>query len=398
MAYYGQGIGKNDQNGWQFIVDSVKAWESFINFSDYDYLTVIHAGEDQSSYPNETELLWRRDFGFLGHSRKTNVMTEQSSYGFWGLAYDSEFEEWGLMTHEFGHSLGLPDLYVENKSLGIDSLSLMARGDRNGNPEGTSPSSLDAFSMYLLGWLNPSPIILTSTKDIVEMNSSASSSPTIFKVLLWDSEYYLIEIREKSGIDNYTLSSTSLVAYIVNNMRESAGGIVDIPNGGVVVQGGFYSDISRSICASFVSYNSSTHIARVGLSTRLYFVRISLPDSIDYFSTITGKVRVFDGNNNPVQYAPLNVTVDENISILRVTDENGEATFELNFNELGFHAIRVTSPSMLAGETEKMILVSFPWQLLAIALLSIALFVLSAYTLIKYIQKRRLILALSSTD
>ena len=124
------------------------------------------------------------------------VTTDRGSYGFWGLAYDSEFEEWGLMAHEFGHSLGLPDLYVENRSLGIDSLSLMARGDRNGNPEGTSPAGLDAFSIYLLGWLNPTLIILNSTKDIVEMNSSASGSPTVFKVSLSDSEYYLIEIRK----------------------------------------------------------------------------------------------------------------------------------------------------------------------------------------------------------
>jgi M6 family metalloprotease-like protein len=396
MAYYGQGVGKNDQNGWQFITDSVKAWESYINFSHYDYLIVIHAGEDQSSYPNETELLWRQNFGFLGHTVKRMVTTDRGNYGFWGLAYDSEFEEWGLMAHEFGHSLGLPDLYVENRSLGIDNLSLMARGDRNGTPEGTSPAGLDAFSIYLLGWLNPTVIVLNSTKDIVEMNSSASGSPTVLKISLSDSEYYLIEIREKLGIDDHTLHSTSLVVYIVNNMRESAGGIVDVLNGGVFVKGGFYSDVSRNLCASFVSFNSSAHTARVGLSTQLFFVRVGLPDSIDCFSTITGKVQVFDGNNNPVRYALLNITVDENILILRVTDENGEATFELNFKELGYHIIRVTSPSMLAGETERTILVSFPWQLFAIALLSITLLVLSAITLMKYIQKRRSILVSSS--
>jgi len=199
----------------------------------------------------------------------------------------------------------------------------------------------------------------------------------------------LIEVREKSGSDNYTLSSTSVIVYIVNNMRESADGIVDVLNGGVVVQGGFYSDIARSICVSFVSFNSSTHIARVGLSTQLFFVRIDLPDGIDWFSTITGKVQVFDTNDNPVRCALLNIIVDENITILRVTDENGEATFELSFKELGNYTIRVTSPSMLAGETERTILVSFPWQPLAIALLSIALLVLGAYTIIKYVLKRR---------
>jgi M6 family metalloprotease-like protein len=389
MGYYGQGSGKSDSHGWDFIVDSINAWEGYVNFSNYEYLTVIHAGEDQSSYPNQTELLWRQNYCNLGRSSTRTVWTSKGHYDFWGIAYDSEFEEWGLIAHEFAHGSGLPDLYVENASLGIDEFSLMARGDRNGVPEGSYPASLDAFSMYMLGWLNPVPINLNSAEDVVEMNSSAFGWPTVFKVSLSNSEYYLIEVREKSGSDDYILSSTSVIVYIVNNMRESADGIVDIPNGGVVVQGGYYSDVARSVCVSFVSFNSSTHIAVVGLSTQLFFVRIDLPDSIDWFSAITGKVHVFDGNDNPVRHALLNITVDENITILRTTDENGEATFELSFKELGNHTVRVTSPSMLAGETGRTILVSFPWQPLAIALLSIALLVLGAYTVVKHVLKCR---------
>jgi len=45
----------------------------------------------------------------------------------------------------------------------------------------------------------------------------------------------LIEVRERSGSDEYALSSTSVVVYIVDDMRESANGIVDVLNGGVVV-------------------------------------------------------------------------------------------------------------------------------------------------------------------
>jgi M6 family metalloprotease-like protein len=379
MEYYGQGSGKNDLHGWDYIVDSIKAWERFVNFSEYECLTVIHAGEDQSSRPNQTELLWRQNYCNLGHTSKQSIRTSNGHYAFWGLAYDSEFEEWGLTAHEFGHSLGLPDLYVENRSLGIDNLSLMARGDRNGDPEGTCPAGLDAFSMYLLGWLNPVPVELNSTEDILEMNSSAHDSPTVYKVPLSNSEYYLLEVSERSGSDEYALSSTSLVAYIVDDIRESANGIVDVPNGGVVVQGGFYSDVARSVCVSFVSFNSSTHNARVGLSTQLFFVRVDIPDTIDCFSTITGKVQLFDGNNNPVRYAPLNITVDENTPIWKMTDENGKADFQLAFGpyELRNHTVRITSPSMLAGETEREIVVVFPWQPLAIVLLSIAFVVLA---------------------
>lgn len=350
MEYYGQGNGKNDVHGWDFIVDSVKAWERFVNFSDYDYLTVIHAGEDQSSFPNQTELLWRKNFRFLGHTSKQTVWTSSGHYDFWGLAYDSEFEEWGLVAHEFAHGLGLPDLYVENESLGIDRLSLMARGDRNGDPEGSCPAPLDAFSMYLLGWSNPTILVLNSTEDIVTMEAST----TVFQVRLPDLDYCLIELKERSGYDEYTVPLTSVVVYIVNNVRESANGIVDVLTGGIITQGSIYSDVARNIYVSFVSFNSSTHTATVGLSTQLFFVRMNIPSSTEWFSTVLGKVHLIDANNNPARYVRLNITLDDNVPILRITDENGEADFQLvfGFHGLGNHTVRITSPSMLAGETK----------------------------------------------
>jgi M6 family metalloprotease-like protein len=383
MEYYGQGSGKDDLHGWDFIVDSVKAWESLVNFSNYEYLTVIHAGEDQSSYPNQTQLLWRQNYCNLGRTSKRTVFASNGHYDFWGLAYDSEFEEWGLWAHEFAHGLGVPDLYVENESLGIDRLSLMARGDRNGSPEGTCPAPLDAFSMYLLGWLNPTVLVLNSTEDIITMKAST----TVFKVDLIDSDYCLVEVKEKSGYDEYTVPSTSVAVYTVDNTKESAKGIVDILAGGLVAQGSVYSDVARNVFVSFISFDSSTHEATVGLSNQLFFVRMNIPDSIEWLSTASGQVQVFDANNNPRRYAPLNITVDQNSPILLVTDENGKADFQLSFglNDLGNHTVRVTSPLMLAGQTETATAVVFPWQPLAIVLLSIGLAVL----VFEYLRARR---------
>jgi M6 family metalloprotease-like protein len=383
MAYYGQGSGKTDLHGWDFIVDSVKAWEGVVNFSNYEYLTVIHAGEDQSSYPNKTELLWRQNYCNLGRTSKRTVLTSNGHYDFWGLAYDSEFEEWGLLAHEFAHGLGVPDLYVENESLGIDALSLMARGDRNGNPEGSCPAPLDAFSMYMLGWSNPEILKLNSTGDTIMMVTST----TVFKAQLSDSNYCLIEVKEKSGYDEYTVPTTSVIVYTVDDTRESAKGIVDVLTGGIVAQGEIYSDTARNVFVSFLSFNSSTHVATVVLSTQLFFVNMNIPDTVECPLTTSGEVQVFDTNNNPARYVPLNITVDESSPILRVTDENGKADFPLSFGlgELGSHTVRITSPSMLAGETERVVVALFPWQILAIVLLSIALTVLG----ISYLQKRR---------
>jgi len=386
MEYYGQGSWKNDLHGWDFVVDSVKAWERFVNFSDYEYLAVIHAGEDQAAHPDETQLLWSWDFGNFGHNSKFPVNVDGHTYSFWGLAYESEFDEFGVIAHEFGHGLGLPDLYVENKTLAFDPLSLMAGGSWNGSPQGTCPAPLDGFSMYMLGGLSPTTVELNSTEDFFELNPSGSDSPSVLVVPISDTEYYMVEVREKSGYDEYSVSSTSVIVYMIDEMKESANGIATVMNGGIVAQGSVYSDVARNIYVSFVSFNSSTHIARVGLSTQLLFARIDISNSIECFTAALGEVQIFDANNNPVPNAELNITIDEDVPILRITNEKGKADFQLAFGpcELGNHIVRITSPSMLAGQTERVTVVVFPWEPLIILLLAIA-FVAS----LSYIVKNR---------
>jgi len=286
-----------------------------------------------------------------------------------------------LITHEFGHSLGLPDLYVENKSPTIDRLSLMARGDRNGVPEGTSPASLDGFSMYMLGWLNPTPVTLNSTEDIVEMKPLAYSSASLLKVSLSDSEYYLIEVREKLELDEYAVTSTSVVVYTIDEMKESAKGIATIPTGGVVAQGSIYSDSARNIFVKFISFNASTHLATVGLSAQLFFVEMDIPHSVPCFFTAAGTIEVLDINNKPAQGIHLNVIIGENQNLLLVNDDKGKADFQFvfGFNELGNRGVKITSRHMLGGEIESELSVVFPWAYFIIALLWVAFVITLLY-------------------
>lgn len=382
MEYYGQGSWNDDFRGWNFVVDSVRAWENFVNLSDYDCLTIVHAGDDQASHTNETGLLWSQNFCNLGRTSKTSVTVDGHAYSFWGISYVSEYDEYGMFSHEFGHSLGLPDLYVENKTEAFDGLSLMARGSWNGFPQGTEPAQLDGFSLHMLGCADPSVVELNLTEEIFEMKSLGSSDPTVLKVPLSDTEYYLIEVREKLGYDEYTVPSTSVVVYLIDEMKKSATGIATLLDGGRVGLGSVFSDVARGVFVSFVSFNSSTHVAKVGLSSQLFFARIDIPDSIECFSTVSGKVQVFDANNNPAQYTEVNVTIDKNMPLTLVTDENGSVNFQLSFGpgELGNHTVRVTSVSILVGETEKTIVAIFPWESTAVVLLSITLMTMIIFT------------------
>lgn len=369
MAYYGNGSYNQDNRGYQFIEDSVKAWDRYVNFSNYDHLLVIHAGEDQSSNENDTELLWRQGYYGFGHSGKVSVMGTFASYSFWGKSYDSEFEEWGLIAHEIGHDLGLPDLYFENETLSYYPLSLMAGGDRNGNPSGTIPSSLDGFSMYLLGLIIPEQICLNSTKDIFTMTARGLDSATLLKIPLTESQYYLLEIREKAGYDSAAVDSPSLVFWHVDEMRPSKNGTAVVGNNGIVTEGKIYSDTATSIYFKFISFNQTSHIAKVALSTEMFFVILDLPESVQVFSPTKGTIKVYDLNNNPVGDFNVNVSIG-NKQIQVITNSNGEANLDLGTLEEGLNIIQVHSPHLLFGETQETIKVFFPWDYVILSVIA----------------------------
>ena len=60
----------------------------------------------------------------------------------------------GVICHEYGHQLGLPDLYDTGKGESVVGFwSLMDAGSYTGN--GENPAHLDAWSKYFLGYSNP---------------------------------------------------------------------------------------------------------------------------------------------------------------------------------------------------------------------------------------------------
>lgn len=111
--------------------------------------------------------------------------------------------EIGVFCHEFGHVLGLPDLYdTDYSSAGIGNWDLMASGSYGGNgstPE--KPSHMSAWSKIELGWVAPTVVGTTTVGTSIPQ---VETSPTVFK--LWTNgmpmnEYFLIENRQKTGFD-----------------------------------------------------------------------------------------------------------------------------------------------------------------------------------------------------
>jgi len=106
----------------------------------------------------------------------------------------------GVMAHEFGHVLGLPELYAPNMPHeGIGIWGLMGQGTWVGR--GDAPPHLCAWSKLTLGWVDP--IVVEKTQRI-ELPGVARGGQVV-KVYAkgphepW--EYFLIENREQHGAD-----------------------------------------------------------------------------------------------------------------------------------------------------------------------------------------------------
>jgi M6 family metalloprotease-like protein len=137
----------------------------------------------------------------------------------------------GVMTHEWIHILGTPDLYGRNPNLtksgvgGLGSYDIMsnARGPlRDG-----ALSSLSAFSKVLLGWMEPSEI----NSDGLYTLSPSNWEPSVFVIRhpqFANDEYLLIEYRIAMGYDATLFGGGVIIYHVDDNQRSQ--GISTYPN------------------------------------------------------------------------------------------------------------------------------------------------------------------------
>ncbi len=103
----------------------------------------------------------------------------------------------GILTHEIGHILGLPDLYdTDYSSQGVGLFSLMGNGDklfyRNGKM-GEAPSDLDPWSKSYLGFVDP---MIVSVSGEYKIQSNELGKPDILIIPTEISgEYFVVENR-----------------------------------------------------------------------------------------------------------------------------------------------------------------------------------------------------------
>jgi M6 family metalloprotease-like protein len=133
--------------------------------------------------------------------------------------------------HEFGHMLGLPDLYARPESPGSEGVGAWcAMSEQIGNGR---PQHFCAWSKEQLGWVKPAVIDPTVKQKLI-LAPAEDSPRQCFKVLVKPdgSEYLLLENRRKKGFDQDLPGEGLLIWRVVGNrpvLEESHG--VEGPSG-----------------------------------------------------------------------------------------------------------------------------------------------------------------------
>ncbi|MFN8543081.1 MAG: M6 family metalloprotease domain-containing protein [Candidatus Binatia bacterium] len=110
-------------------------------------------------------------------------------------------EPFGVLCHEFGHLLGLPELYATGgrPHEGIGLWGLMGHG--TWVDLGRTPPHLEAWSKLRLGWVDAQ--VVEETTRRVEL-PAVEETPTVVKIAAVPGrpqEYYLLENRQRIGFD-----------------------------------------------------------------------------------------------------------------------------------------------------------------------------------------------------
>lgn len=108
----------------------------------------------------------------------------------------------GVLCHEFGHLLGLPDQYGVAHRTGVGDFCLMATGHRGGGASGPDrPFGLCAWCRAVLGWTRPAAVDPDDLQDLLLAPSTAGPGETFLVPGEAEGEAFLLENRRRAGWD-----------------------------------------------------------------------------------------------------------------------------------------------------------------------------------------------------
>lgn len=226
VSYYGKnGVGTNTEpNAYKMIVEACKILDETtdINFADYDLdddgeidnVFVFYAGYGEADggaaetvFPHSNKVSYFERVVLDGVRLNYYACANETVYG--GRYPDGI----GTFVHEFGHVLGLPDLYP-SMGYGVGAYTplrydIMDQGVYNNNKR--TPPFYSAYERYALGWLEPREFCTEEEIDLAPLHTS-----NIAYIVKTDDpyEYFMVERRKKEGWDSYIPGEGVLIWHI----------------------------------------------------------------------------------------------------------------------------------------------------------------------------------------
>ncbi|HEY2951061.1 MAG TPA: M6 family metalloprotease domain-containing protein, partial [Verrucomicrobiae bacterium] len=202
---YAQGTNANNKSVFfDEALDLLREREGREALKEIDGLLFLHAGERVNT-SNRGGLYWPHMGGTTFRGKRWNYFI--CPEGGKRMASISVF------CHEFGHMLGLPDLYARPENPGSEGLGVWCcMSQENG---GGRPQHFSAWCKEQLGWLRPA-VIDPAVKQKLVLAPIERSTNECFKVLARPdgSEYFLLENRRRTNFDR-TLPAEGLLIWRV---------------------------------------------------------------------------------------------------------------------------------------------------------------------------------------
>ena len=342
-------------NGYQRVrelirtaVDDLEAagfdWSVFDNDNDgyVDALNVIHQGPgaEEGDYSN----IWshKSSLGNLAVSYDGVII---NSYNISPEIQNGNLVAIGVLAHEFGHALGLPDLYdTDYSSSGSGKLALMASGSwGTSNNSPWYPATMIGWCKEQLGWVDV--VEINDDLDAVSIEQTYSSN-IVYRVnhSQVEEEYWLIENRQKIGSDTLMPTPGLTIWHINDNMAEGwainndepyygvgleqADGMFALENGGPSNGGDVYPGTTNN--REFSNSSNPNTSSLYGEPSMLRIDNISDPGEfmtfdVEYNEIILATATIQDGIGSAYGEGIISIGIENDFEI-------SELQFELDFS------------------------------------------------------------------
>lgn len=224
--YYGANDAKgSDKNAAVMIFSAVQkaVAGSLVNLDDYDadndgivdMVYIIYAGLGEAD-GGDPSTVWPHMWNLQASGMFANQYISGKRLGLYACSAeyrgDKTFSGIGTFCHEYGHCLGLPDIYDVgyNDGYGMASYDIMSSGAYLNN--GNTPPNYSGFERYSVGWLMYDDV--QTERDITLQPLAESNTAVRLSSPHNPDEYFVLENRQQEGWDAYLPARGLMITHI----------------------------------------------------------------------------------------------------------------------------------------------------------------------------------------